>query len=272
MLMQRIITVAILLPLFIGALFLLPNVYWALLLLLVLMVAGQEWARLAGFGRTGTGFYLVLIAASVVALLALAGDANGSVRFTDPVTLLVLWIAAAFWLVAVPLWLASSQVIAAAPVLVGAGWLVLVPCWLALVLLQRTPGQLLVLMGIVWIADSAAYFAGKRFGRHKLAPTISPGKTWEGVAGAFAGVTLYYALVAWAAAPGTFPVVETWGFGLFMLITAASVVGDLYESRIKRQAGVKDSGSVLPGHGGVLDRIDALTSSMPLAALAMLYV
>jgi len=271
-LMQRIVTAAVLLVLCIGALFLLPNVHWALLLLLMLLGAGREWARLAAFGKIGTIVFLALIAASAAGILGAAHGGFARGGLSEGINRVVLWSGSVFWLLVVPLWLASGRVIGALPALMSAGWLVLVPCWLALALLQRGPGQLLVLMGVVWVADSAAYFVGRRFGRHKLAPAISPGKTWEGLAGALAAVTLYYGLVAWGAAPGAFPVIDAWGFGLFLLIAVASVIGDLYESRIKRQAGVKDSGSLLPGHGGILDRIDALTSSMPLAALAMLYV
>ena len=128
-------------------------------------------------------------------------------------------------------------------------------------------------MATVWIADTAAYFAGRRFGRRKLAPSISPGKTWEGVYGALAAVALYaLALVplartaGFAGDPG---VPATLAFVAFtMLLAAVSVVGDLYESMLKRQAGAKDSGTLLPGHGGVLDRIDALIAAMPFAALA----
>ena len=272
MLIQRILTAAIVLPIFIGALFLLPNPYWAVFLLVLSAGAGAEWGRLAGWDRTGRALFAVLVALSGAALLFVASDAGGRAQGSSGIIPLALWAGAVFWLVAAPAWLFTGRKIFPGHILLGAGWLVLVPCWLALVLLQREPGQLLVLLGIVWIADSAAFFAGKRFGRHKLAPAISPGKTWEGLAGALVAVTLYYAVVAGVAAPGTFPVVDEWGFGLFLLIAAASVVGDLYESGIKRQAGVKDSGSLLPGHGGILDRIDALTSSMPLAALAVLYI
>jgi phosphatidate cytidylyltransferase len=146
--------------------------------------------------------------------------------------------------------------------------LLLVPTWLALLRLQEQPWVLLAILGVVWVADSAAYFAGHQWGRRKLAPAISPGKTWEGVAGAAVAVAVYHAAV-WIfgfapAAPG---------LGLFAALLVAilfplSIIGDLFESWIKRQAGVKDSGRLLPGHGGVLDRIDALTSTLPLAALA----
>jgi phosphatidate cytidylyltransferase len=152
--------------------------------------------------------------------------------------------------------------------LVGvAGWLVLVPMWVALVEMQANPPQLLFVMAVVWIADTAAYLVGRGIGRRRLAPTISPGKTWEGVAGAGVAVAVYYALAYSAGIPeGSFW--RTAG-GLFIVAVVAvtSVEGDLFESWMKRQAGVKDSGSSLPGHGGLLDRIDGLTASIPLAAL-----
>jgi phosphatidate cytidylyltransferase len=120
------------------------------------------------------------------------------------------------------------------------------------------------MMAAVWIADSAAYFAGKRFGRHKLAPSISPGKTWEGVLGACIAVTLYAGSICY------FFNTEYWLVLLMLGITIASVMGDLVESLVKRQAGAKDSGSILPGHGGILDRVDGLTSSLPLVTFLLL--
>ena len=134
-----------------------------------------------------------------------------------------------------------------------------------------SPWMLLFVMGLVWVADIAAYFAGRRFGKNKLAPSISPGKTWEGVAGAMFGVSVYVVLV-WSFSPyfSTREILPP------LLLTAwwwvaLAVIGDLFESAVKRQAGVKDSGALLPGHGGLLDRIDALTSTLPLAALAILF-
>ena len=152
-----------------------------------------------------------------------------------------------------------------------AGWMVLVPTWLALTRLQAQPGVLLALLGIVWIADSCAYFVGRAWGRHRLAPTISPAKTWEGVAGAAAGVAVYYALLY------VFVPEWRWWHGLSGALLVAgvgllSVIGDLFESWVKRLAGAKDSGTLLPGHGGILDRIDSMTSSMPFAALLLLYI
>jgi phosphatidate cytidylyltransferase len=151
---------------------------------------------------------------------------------------------------------------------------VLVATWVAIVDLQaRSPWLVLAAMAVVWVADIAAYFAGRRFGKRKLAPAISPGKTWEGVWGALVAVAAYGLVIAslgpYASAWGTLGPAATFAFVAFLLLLAAiSVVGDLFESLLKRQAGVKDSGALLPGHGGVLDRVDALLAAMPLAAFA----
>jgi phosphatidate cytidylyltransferase len=121
-------------------------------------------------------------------------------------------------------------------------------------------------MAMVWVADISAFFAGRKFGRHKLAPNISPGKTWEGVAGALLGVIVYVEIVILVSGLQQHNAL----FVYALVGVALSVMGDLFESAIKRQAGVKDSGTLLPGHGGLLDRIDALTSTLPLAALTIL--
>lgn len=148
-------------------------------------------------------------------------------------------------------------------------------CFLAIVaLFQRSPVYLLSVMAIVWIADIGAYFSGKAFGKRKLAPTISPGKSWEGAVGGWLAVlfitaaSTFHPLLADTFAP---EVLARWGWGGFFvvmtLMVAASIVGDLFESQLKRRAGMKDSSNLLPGHGGVLDRIDALIPTLPLAAL-----
>jgi len=153
---------------------------------------------------------------------------------------------------------------------------VLIGAWVAIVQLQAySPGLVLAAMALVWIADTAAYFTGRAFGRRKLAPHVSPGKTWEGVYGGLAAVALYALALVPLAAAGRFAgtvsplAVILWVAGALAL-AALSVVGDLCESLLKRQAGVKDSGRLLPGHGGVLDRIDALLAAMPPAALLAL--
>jgi len=155
----------------------------------------------------------------------------------------------------------------------------LVSCFVAMLLLfARGPVFLLSVMAVVWAADIFAYFSGKAFGKHKLAPTISPGKSWEGAVGGMVSV-LVLASVTVLLAPSvpllqdTFAVrmAERMGWGIMLavlvLIVAASIVGDLFESMLKRRAGMKDSSSLLPGHGGVLDRIDALVPVLPIAAL-----
>lgn len=148
-------------------------------------------------------------------------------------------------------------------------------CFVAVIpLVQRSPLYLLSVLAIVWVADIGAYFAGKAFGKHKLAPSISPGKSWEGAIGGWLAVLLV------AAASTMLPplsntfaprVLAGWGWGgLFLALTllvAASIVGDLFESQLKRRAGMKDSSNLLPGHGGVLDRIDAVIPALPLAVL-----
>lgn len=145
----------------------------------------------------------------------------------------------------------------------------LLPTWLALVQLRAVhPGVLLAVMALVWMADIAAYFAGRKFGRNKLAPSISPGKTQEGALGAFIGVMLYGLVIGHFLLAGKVPL-TAWMLAL-VLATAVSIIGDLFESLLKRKAGIKDSSNILPGHGGVLDRIDSLTSTLPLAALAWL--
>src|SRR5437867_4043409 len=146
------------------------------------------------------------------------------------------------------------------------------PLWLKLVtgaLVALPAQQVLLVLGLTWVADTAAYFVGSRFGRRKLAPSISPSKTWEGAAGGLLG-TLSYAIICAAFVPqwGASFTGTQWAVHLAgtALLCAASIVGDLFESAAKRQAGVKDSGEALPGHGGILDRIDSATSTLPLAA------
>jgi phosphatidate cytidylyltransferase len=264
----RLATAFVLLVGFVAALIFLPTLWWAALLLVIVAMAGWEWGALAGYGRALRWGYTAIIGGSALAIGAIVtGSANSLMALEAS----VYGTSCAFWvLVALP-WLALRRNVRSPFALGLAGWMVLVPTWLALARLQPQPGQLLALLGVVWVADTAAYLAGKAWGRHRLAPEISPAKTWEGLAGAGAGVGVYYCAVSYFT-----PEWGWWqgwiGISLFGIVALASVVGDLFESWIKRQAGVKDSGSLLPGHGGILDRIDSMTSSMPFAALALHYI
>lgn len=257
MLKQRIVTALILFLALLAALFLLPNRLWALLLAGVLTLAAHEWGGLAGYGRLGRWGFAALTAGICLVLLAVGAQGRW-----------LYGLGLAFWLLVAPFWLAGKWQMKN-PFLLGAvGWLVLLPTWQALVNLQRVPSLLLMLLSVIWVADTAAYFFGKRFGRRKLAPRISPGKTWEGAIGALLSVAAYAVFLALTAPSRIGGHGLAW-MGLALALMVLSVEGDLFESWMKRVAGLKDSGQLLPGHGGVLDRIDGLTSTMPLAALAL---
>ena len=264
MFITRIITAAILLPLFVGGMFFLPAQWWAAALIPLALAGAWEWGTLAGFGRSGLwGFSLLVLASGLIVLVAVL---NGGMNTAKQGVLLI---SSLFWVACAPLWLWRNWRTRHPLPMIVAGWTLLVPTWVALVSLQEMPWVLLAVLGIVWVADSAAYFAGRLWGRRKLAPAISPGKTWEGVAGAAIAVAVYHALVWNFGFSRLSPAVGLAAVLLVAVLFPLSILGDLFESWIKRQAGVKDSGRLLPGHGGVLDRIDALTSTLPLAALVI---
>lgn len=175
------------------------------------------------------------------------------------------------WLLVVPFWLARAWPLPDRLLGWLLGWLLLLPTGLALLYLrEQGAGLLLSAIALSAIADSAAYFSGRAFGRRKLAPRISPGKTWEGAIGAGLAVTLFAAAIAWH-----FSCMANCLLSLLLaswLLFVLSVEGDLFESWCKRQAGVKDSGSILPGHGGVLDRVDSHLAVLPVAALLWLWL
>lgn len=276
MLRQRVATALVLVSALLSAMFLLPHSGWLLLAGLLVVVAAAEWGALIGLSRVSRAFYC---AVSVILFLACcrAGGLAGVSDWASPrVLALVLGIGAAFWLTLAPLWLIAKWSLRTSHAGIGVGWLVLIPAGLALVHLRSVdPLLLLAAMAVVWVADIAAYFVGRAFGRHKLAPGISPGKSWEGALGAVGFVIIYGFVVAYSqpqlGLPDPSGAIGALGLGAtLVLIAAMSVVGDLFESLAKRQAGVKDSGSILPGHGGILDRIDSLTSTLPLVSLAIM--
>lgn len=275
MLRQRVVTALILVTALLSAMFLLPSGVWLLVAGLLVVIATAEWSGLIGLVGAARILYCTVTAVLFLAACLAGGLAGLSNEASSHVLNLLFGLGAGFWLVIAPLWLSGKWSLRANGVGAIVGWLVLLPAGLALVHLRAfDPLLLLAAMAIVWVADIAAYFVGRAIGRHKLAPSISPGKSWEGALGAVGCVIVYGFVVAhiWPRAgfPSLSGVAGVLGFAVtLVLITAVSIVGDLFESLAKRQAGVKDSGNILPGHGGILDRIDSLTSTLPLVSFAL---
>lgn len=269
----RVATGAVLIALVLAALFLLPPVGWGVAVLAVIAIAAREWGTLLGFAR-GPLFTFIAIVVVLGALMLSVSPPSAGSGWPMRLVLVVCGLATLYWLfVGTPSVVLDWQPRLAWASAVG-GVVVLLGAFAAIVELQaRSPWLVLAAMAIVWIADTAAFFAGRRFGRHKLAPRISPGKSWEGAIGGVVAVVIYALLLV--------PLAERSGLGMtpnaasvvawiafVVVLTALSIVGDLHESLLKRRAGVKDSGTLLPGHGGVLDRTDALLAAMPPVALA----
>ena len=264
---QRIITAVILGGGTVWATLALPAAGFGALVLSVLLLGAWEWGEIVGLSHPrGRAVYCL----AVVALVAL-----GWYIVQRPSWLWVCTLGAVFFWCYVVFWLYRY---AANPGSrnSGLGWkasglAVILMAWVAVVGLRSAPAlgapYVLFLMVLIWVADSGAYFAGRRWGRYKLAPNISPGKTREGVYGAF-GAALMLSLVA-AAVLGLEVKQWLWFVLISMVTVAFSIVGDLFESMMKRQYGFKDSGSLLPGHGGILDRIDSLVAAAPVFFLGM---
>ena len=261
----RILTAVVVLPIFVAAIFLLPNSWWSIALVVPLLVAGHEWSRLAGFAHHWEILFLATLTAGCALLWIIANYGAARSGTTSIAAYRTVYaLSALFWCVIAPCWLWLKLIVRHPITVAAVGIMVLLPPWLALVQLQNDAVLLLALLAVVWIADSMAYFTGRKLGRHKLAPAISPGKTWEGVGGALIAVTVYALLLHSL----LFPAYELQLLiAALLVMTCFSIVGDLFESWLKRSAGVKDSGSIFPGHGGMLDRIDGVTAALPLAAL-----
>lgn len=273
MLKQRLVTALLMLAVLLPALFYRSIEPFALLTLVLIVAAGWEWARLNGC-ESSTALVLGVALGLVLAAFWLAGGIALSLR--------------PLWLAVGCLWVVLALVMLRRGVVGWAGWptglrlwigLFLIACaWLALVQARLIGlGFLLSILVLVWMADVAAYFGGKAWGRRKLAPTISPGKSWEGALSGLLGVFVLAGVWLLVDAQGlgdhSSLYARLWAKGpalavlSLLFLVSMSVVGDLVESLVKRSAGVKDSSQLLPGHGGVLDRVDALLPVLPLAMM-----
>lgn len=270
MLKTRVITALLLLAVFLPVLFLLPPVYIGAFFLVALFAAAWEWSLLlAPDASRAAWLYALFCLAIILLLLAMQ---NASWQFA------LLLLAVIFWFFIAPFILVKGMNLSLQrlrPFYVVLGLILLPATWFALVFLRELGLMfLLTSIALVWVADIGAYFVGKAFGRRKLAVQISPGKSVEGAIGGlllcyvYAFLCVFYLpfesslFGAWAIRFGWVPM-----FLMVTVLTAFSIFGDLFESQLKRLAGVKDSSHLLPGHGGVLDRIDALIPTMPIAAL-----
>lgn len=261
MLKQRIITAIILIPIVLLALFYLPANLFCILSALILLGGAWEWSNLMGLKRCSARLaYLVLMAFLFFDALTFV-DVNIIL-----ISAFIWWLLASLFVVLYP---RARQFWNRGIIMRGImGIFVLLPCWVALNVIRAEDGYwpLLFLFLLIWGADSAAYFTGKKWGKTKLAPQVSPGKSVQGLAGA-----LIFTLLLSIAAAALMNLPSSrwpWVVGLGLVTVIFSVMGDLFESMLKREVGLKDSGALLPGHGGLLDRIDSLTAAAPVFAFS----
>lgn len=264
MLKVRVLTAVVLAPLFVLSVLTLPGGYFTILIGLIVLAGAWEWVTLSGYDGTATKAGAVAVAGVLMAAAYFFRDS-----LAEPVFVLacLAWLAVAAGLYRHR---CHDLIRWPRPLRLLSGAVVLVPAWLAISMLQDLePAAALALFLLIWAADTGAYFAGRRWGRRKLAPAISPGKTVEGVLGAAAAAVLVAAGFALYRDAGA----AVWA-GLVawsVLVALVSIGGDLFESNWKRLVSLKDSGRLLPGHGGVLDRIDSITAAAPFFALGWVW-
>jgi len=257
MLISRILSALVMLIVFLSSMFLFSGRYFSFVIYIPSLLALYEWSKLLYFTSHEKKIFLAIS-------LALIYFIDKYLNSED--SRLILLIASVFWLCIAPLFLIFKINLKNFFFSSLIGWVLVIPLIISLnYLIELSPWVVLLVLTAIWLADSGAYFFGKQFGKRKLAPSISPGKTWEGFVGALFVVSLFSIVMTY------FGFVNSYMSILFFnLILILSVEGDLFESYIKRMAKVKDSGDLIPGHGGVLDRIDSLCSSLPLATLILM--
>ncbi len=262
MLKERILTALILVPIVIWCIFFAQgNTAFMAFAGAIVLIGAWEWTALMRWTNLPLrALYVALIA---LALVAINTPQLAFIKHPFYMLSVGFWLIALRWVMAFP---ESANIWARQVLLVPTGIILLIPAWAGLTdLHQASPWWLLYVFCLVWGADTGAYFAGRKFGKHKLAPNVSPAKTIEGLVG---GVLLTGTLIIAVAVYRELAAMRFVAFvGLSLLTVFASVLGDLLESMMKRQAGVKDSGNIFPGHGGALDRIDSLTAAAPIFAL-----
>jgi phosphatidate cytidylyltransferase len=263
MLRERVITALLLAPLLLWVVVWAPSSITVPVIGAVVLVGAWEWSQFAAQRWPLRAAYVVAVGAAMHFTWHFLADSPALLTHVLTVAL-VWWLVAFAWLSLAPTyanrWLAAlAGPFVLVPTYVAAGKLHLIP--------DRGPMLVLFLLLLVFAADVGAYFSGRAFGKIKLAPLVSPGKTWEGVIGGFAAASIVASIASiWLALPLLRFV------GLCTAVIALSVVGDLTESMFKRHAGVKDSSNLLPGHGGILDRIDSITAAAPLFALGLVWL
>lgn len=268
---QRVITAIALVLGLLALLFNLNPLNLSLIVALIVLLAGWEWGNLMGLESKRHKFSYIALLALTIATAALSLDLFGTLNISLGQTLCliasVLWAVVFLWIQGYP---SSAILWSPRPILGLLGLALLTVTWVAIALIihqPHGPWLLLFAFAVVALADVGGYVAGNLFGKHKLAPLVSPGKTWEGF---FGGIFLQCILIASMASFMPEKITTVMLVALVIPVSLYSVLGDLFESMIKRHSGVKDSGNILPGHGGVLDRIDGLIAALPLFALLFL--
>jgi len=267
MLKARVITALLMLPVALLILFVLPPDAFALAVGCIVLMGAWEWVRLSGMVSRVARWPLLAVFGTLL---------WAAYQLPQVYVPMVLGIGCVFWIgAALMVWMypRSKEQVGGRRMKLGFGLLVLIPAYVALLYLRRHDTHLLliaILVGVIWAADVGAFFVGRRFGVRKLAPEVSPGKSWAGVAGGVVMALVIGLSSAWIGEPNgaLFPL-SAWVWLIFICAVTVlfSVLGDLFESLIKREHGVKDSSALLPGHGGILDRIDSLTAATPVFAL-----